>query len=83
VKTLLVTIIVVIGLLCIAVGVIYLVEPAHSLPSFFPSHTSLRAVHANVKHTRKGMGAVVLGAVLVVVGIVVAAAGRRPMSAPM
>ena len=78
-KTLIVAVIVVVGLLGIAVGIVYFVEPAHSLPSFFPSHTAARAVGANIKHTKKGTVGVIVGAVLVVIGIAVALV--RPGSA--
>lgn len=74
VKALLVAVIVVIGLLCIAAGIIYYVEPAHSLPSFFPSHTAVGAAGANIKHTKKALVAVVVGAVVVVIGVGVAVA---------
>jgi amino acid permease len=40
---------VVIGVLLLVVAVIYLVEPAKSLPSFFPGHTA-GSTHHHVKH---------------------------------
>ena len=33
-------VLVVVGILAVVVGVIYLVEPVHSLPSFFPGHAA-------------------------------------------
>ena len=76
-KTLLVLILVVVGLACIAGGIIYFVEPAHSLPSFFPGHASIRTAIADVKHNKRGAAAVVVGALLVLLGLVIAAV-RRP-----
>jgi hypothetical protein len=40
---------VVIGVLVLVVAVIYFVEPAKSLPSFFPGHTA-GSTHHHVKH---------------------------------
>jgi hypothetical protein len=40
---------VVIGVLLLVVAVIYFVEPAKSLPSFFPGHTA-GSTHHHVKH---------------------------------
>jgi amino acid permease len=40
---------VLIGLLLLVVAVIYLVEPAKSLPSFFPGHAA-GSSHHHVKH---------------------------------
>ncbi|HAM00635.1 MAG TPA: hypothetical protein DCQ30_00165 [Acidimicrobiaceae bacterium] len=77
-KTVIAVILIVVGLVCVAGGIIYFTQPAHSLPSFFPSHTSLRAAGANIKHTKKGLVAVVVGAVLLLGGLVVAAVARRP-----
>jgi amino acid permease len=38
-----------IGIVLLAVGVVYLAEPAKSLPSFFPGHTA-GSSHHHVKH---------------------------------
>jgi hypothetical protein len=48
---------VVIGIALIVVAVIYWVEPAHSLPSFFPGHKS-GSTHHHIKH---GIAAFVVG----------------------
>jgi hypothetical protein len=40
---------VVLGIVLLVVGVIYLAEPAKSLPSFFPGHTA-GSTHHHVKH---------------------------------
>lgn len=48
---------IVIGLVLIAVGVIYFVDTASALPSFFPGH-SAGSSHHHVKH---GIAALVVG----------------------
>jgi len=53
---------VVIGLLLIAVAVVYWVEPAKSLPGFFPGHEA-GSTHHHVKH---GIAALVVGLALLV-----------------
>ena len=40
---------VLVGIVLVVVGIIYMVEPAHSLPSFFPGHTS-GSNHHHIKH---------------------------------
>ena len=50
---------VVLGILAVVVGVIYLVEPIHSLPSFFPGHAS----HGRGHHHIRGYVAIVVGIV--------------------
>jgi hypothetical protein len=47
-----------IGLLLIAVGVIYIALNEHDIPSFFPGHVSHPASHHHVKH---GIAAILLG----------------------
>jgi hypothetical protein len=47
----------VLGIALIAVAVIYWAEPAKSLPSFFPGHTS----GSNHHHTKHGIAAFLLG----------------------
>jgi uncharacterized membrane protein HdeD (DUF308 family) len=48
---------VVIGLVLIVVGVVYWVEPAHSLPSFFPGHQA----GSNHHHVKHGIAAFLVG----------------------
>ena len=59
---LLVGIAVVAGVALIVIGVVYWVEPAGSLPSFFPGHEA-GSGHHHVKH---GIAAFLLGAALLV-----------------
>jgi uncharacterized membrane protein HdeD (DUF308 family) len=51
---------VLLGLLLIVVAVIYFVEPAHSLPSFFPGHASASSAEAKHHHTKHGIAALVV-----------------------
>jgi uncharacterized membrane protein HdeD (DUF308 family) len=48
---------VVIGVILIVVAILYFVEPAKSLPSFFPGHQA-GSTHHHVKH---GIAALVVG----------------------
>jgi Na+/H+ antiporter NhaD/arsenite permease-like protein len=51
---------VIVGVVLIVVAVIYFIEPEHSLPSFFPGHTSATSAEANHHHTKHGIAAVVV-----------------------
>ena len=46
------------GIVLIVIGVIYMVQNAHQLPSFFPGHSSQPTSHHHVKH---GIAAILLG----------------------
>jgi uncharacterized membrane protein HdeD (DUF308 family) len=48
---------VVLGIVFIIIGIIYFVEPAKSLPGFFPGHESGSDHH----HTKHGIAAVLVG----------------------
>jgi uncharacterized membrane protein len=54
---LIVTAAVVVGLVLIAVAIVYWVEPANSLPSFFPGNDA----HSTTHHTKHGIAAFLLG----------------------
>jgi uncharacterized membrane protein HdeD (DUF308 family) len=45
-----------IGVLLIAIAVVYLAEPAKSLPSFFPGHSAGSTTH----HVKHGIAAIVV-----------------------
>jgi hypothetical protein len=51
---------VVLGVLLIAIAIVYFVEPAHSLPSFFPGHVSSTSSEAGHHHTKHGIAALVV-----------------------
>lgn len=51
---------VLLGVVLLVVAVIYFVQPADSLPSFFPGHTSATSVEADHHHAKHGIAALVL-----------------------
>jgi hypothetical protein len=51
---------VVLGVILLVVAVIYFVQPAHSLPSFFPGHVSATSAEANHHHAKHGVAALVV-----------------------
>jgi uncharacterized membrane protein len=59
---LLVTVAIVVGVLLIAIGIVYWALPARSLPGFFPGHQA-GSGHHHVKH---GLAAFLLGAACLV-----------------
>ena len=66
-------VLVVVGILAVVVGVIYLVEPIHSLPSFFPGH----APHGQGHHHIRGYVAIVVGIILLIIAAVAGRSSRR------
>jgi hypothetical protein len=50
---------VLLGIVFVAIAVVYFVEPASSLPSFFPGHEAGSSHH----HTKHGIAALVVAAV--------------------
>jgi hypothetical protein len=64
---------VLLGILAVAVGIVYLVEPIHSLPSFFPGH----AAHGNTHHHIRGYIAIAGGVVLVLIAALSGRSRRR------
>jgi uncharacterized membrane protein HdeD (DUF308 family) len=64
---------VVLGILGVVVGIIYLVEPIHSLPSFFPGH----AAHKPGYHHIRGYIAIVVGVILLIIAAVAGRSRRR------
>jgi hypothetical protein len=73
VRALVAVVIVIVGVLGIIVGILYLTQPAHALPSFFPGY----AAHVAGKHPHRGIAAIAVGAVVIVIGLVVGLTGRR------
>ena len=50
----------ILGILCIVVAIVYWIEPAHSLPGFFPGHEA----GSNHHHVKHGIAALVVGLAL-------------------
>ena len=66
-------VLVVLGILAVVVGIIYLIEPIHSLPSFFPGS----APHGRGYHHVRGYVAIVVGIILVIIGALAGRSRRR------
>ncbi|HUZ09392.1 MAG TPA: hypothetical protein VMU76_04410 [Acidimicrobiales bacterium] len=62
-----------VGLVLIAIGIVYFVVKAGSLPSFIPGHIAGSSSH----RTKRGLVALVVGAVVLLVAVIGAAVGRR------
>ena len=69
-------ILLIVGVAAVVAGVLYLTQPANSLPTFFPGY----AAHVVGKHMKRGYAGVALGAVLVIVAFAVALTGPRRRS---
>jgi hypothetical protein len=72
----LIVVLVIVGVLAIAAGVVYIALPAHSLPTFFPAYAARGHKHA----TKHGVAAIVLGVVLIVLAWIVQVSARRSRS---
>jgi uncharacterized membrane protein HdeD (DUF308 family) len=70
---LLMVLLIVLGILAVVAGIIYLVEPIHSLPSFFPGS----AHHGQGHHHIRGYIAIVVGIILLILAVVAGRSGRR------
>jgi len=66
-------VLVVLGILAVVVGVIYLVEPIHSLPSFFPGH----APRGQGYHHIRGYIAIAVGIILLILAWIAGRFRRR------
>jgi uncharacterized membrane protein HdeD (DUF308 family) len=66
-------VLVVLGILAVVVGIIYLIEPIHSLPSFFPGY----ARHGHGHHHIRGYIAIVVGIVLLIIALIGGRSRRR------
>jgi Na+/H+ antiporter NhaD/arsenite permease-like protein len=51
---------IVVGVVLVIVAIVYFVTPEHSLPSFFPGHTSASSAEADHHHTKHGIAAIVV-----------------------
>ena len=65
-------ILVVLGILAVIVGILYLVEPVGSLPSFFPGYVA----HGKIHHHTRGYVAIAVGVVLIIIAAVVGRSRR-------
>ena len=50
----------ILGVAMIVIAIVYFVQPQHSLPSFFPGHSSATDPEANHHHTKHGIAALVV-----------------------
>jgi len=48
------------GIVLLAIAVVYFVSTAHGLPSFFPGHVGASSSEAHHHHTKHGIAALVL-----------------------
>ncbi len=69
-------VLVIIGALIVAVGVLYLTQPAHALPTFIPGYVA----HATGKHPKRGIVSLVVGGAIAIIGLIVAFTGNRRRS---
>ena len=65
-------VLVVLGILAVIVGILYVVEPVHSLPSFFPGY----AAHGKIHHHTRGYLAIAVGIILIIIAAVVGRSRR-------
>ena len=67
-KTIITIVLVVIAVLAIVAGIIYLIEPAHSLPSFMGkiTHPPASLTRAHAARSLRGAGALVVGVICLV-----------------
>lgn len=66
-RGLLTVILIIVGVAAIVAGVLYLTQPAHSLPTFFPGY----AAHLAGKRPHRGYAGIALGAVLIIIALFV------------
>jgi hypothetical protein len=57
---------VLLGIVFLAIAVVYFVSTAHGLPSFFPGHVGASSSEAHHHHAKHGIAALVLAAVCLV-----------------
>ena len=61
------------GVLALALGVVYLTVPAGKLPTFLPGHVAGATLH----RPRRGIAGLLVGGILFVLGAVTLLRGRR------
>ena len=67
------------GILAVVAGIIYLVEPVHSLPSFFPGS----APHGQGHHHIRGYVAIAVGIILLIIAVIAGRSRRRAQLPPL
>ena len=77
-KTIITVLLVVIAVLAIAAGIVYFIEPAHSLPTFMGkiTHPPAGLSRANATRSLRGAGALVVGVVCLVAAFFVNRSNR-------
>jgi hypothetical protein len=73
---------VIVGLLLIAVAIVYWAEPAKSLPSFFPGHVGASSSEANHHHVKHGIAAFLVGLACLAYAWFQTGGGRSSHEAP-
>ena len=71
-------ILLIVGVAAVVAGVLYLTQPANSLPTFFPGY----AAHVVAKHSKRGYAGIALGAVFLIAALVVAFRGSWQRARP-
>lgn len=66
-------ILLIVGAAAIVAGVLYLTQPGHSIPTFFPGY----GAHIAGKYKHRGYAGIGVGVVLVIIALVVALTGTR------
>jgi hypothetical protein len=66
-------VLIVLGLLAVVAGIICVVEPVHSMPSFFPGSAALGQIH----HYTRGYIATGVGVILLIIAVVPRRSRRR------
>jgi hypothetical protein len=68
------------GVVLVVIAIVYFVEPAHSLPSFFPGHVGAVDKEAGTHHVKHGIAALVVA--LAAFAFAWFASGPKPASPP-
>jgi hypothetical protein len=66
---------IIVGVIGVALGVLYLSVEAHSLPTWFPGY--VHKVSSNNIHSRRGTAGVIAGGICLVGGLLLAVSARR------